>query len=92
MKRFLKGMSYTFKRNLGWQDRLVRALAGLAGLAVYGFGLAPGTVGVVLAVVGALVLATAVVSRCSICYMMGVCTIGPQERGALDARGIQYEA
>jgi len=52
----------------------------------------PGTVGVVLAVVGAMVLATAVVSRCSITYMLGACTIGPQERAALDARGISYEA
>lgn len=91
MNRLIKGMSYTFKRNLGWQDRLIRTVTSLGILLVYFLGMLPGAVGVVLAVIAGMVLATAVVSRCSICYIIGKCTIDAKERAALDARDIPYE-
>lgn len=91
MKRLIKGMSYTFNRNLGWQDRLMRAVASLGILTLYGFGIFSGVTGLILAILAGMVLVTAVVSRCSICYIAGVCTIGAKERIKLDNSGIKYE-
>ncbi|MEM8534876.1 MAG: DUF2892 domain-containing protein [Chloroflexota bacterium] len=91
MKRLTTGMSYTFNRNLGWQDRLIRAVGSLGILTLYGFGIFSGPIGLILAILAGMVLVTAVISRCSICYIAGVCTIGPKERMKLDNSGIKYE-
>ena len=91
MNRVLKGLSYTFSRNIGWQDRIVRAVIGAVMPAAYLLGITHGVIGIILGTVGVMLLATAIVARCSICYMAGVCSIDAKERQALDKKGIRYE-
>lgn len=91
MNRFIKGMSYAFGRNLGWQDRLVRAALSLGVLTAYFLGIISGPVGIILAIIAGMLLVTAVIARCSICYIAGICTIKANERARLDDKGIPYE-
>lgn len=91
MNRLITGITYQFSRNLGWQDRLIRAIGGIAVLAAYQLGWISGTLGIVLSVFALMIIATAVVARCGVCYIGGACTIGSNERATLDAKGIKYE-
>jgi hypothetical protein len=91
MNRVLKGLSYTFKRNLGRQDRLIRAALGVLLCAPYLLKLATATAGIALGIAGLMIIGTALVARCSLCYMAGVCTIGTKEKEMLAQRGIQSE-
>jgi Protein of unknown function (DUF2892) len=91
MRRFINALSYTFARNLGRTDRWVRALIGVLLVVPFFSGLVTAAVGIALAVLGGMILATALLARCSICYMADVCTIPLAERRSLDARKIRYE-
>ena len=91
MKRFIKGMSYTFHRNLGWQDRLIRLLFAAVAIGSWYFGVVAGTIGLVLAITGFMILGTAALSRCSVTYFMKANTMGANEKARLDAKGIKYE-
>ena len=91
MNRFLKGMSYTFHRNLGWQDRLIRITIAAVGIGSWYFGALAGTIGLAAAIVGFMLTGTALISRCSITYFLKSNTMGAAERAKLDARGIKYE-
>ena len=91
MNRVFKGLSYSFKRNLGWQDRLIRAVISIAVLASLYFGYFAGTLGLVLGIIAFMILGTAAVSRCSLTYMANSNTMGDAEKSKLDAKGISYE-
>lgn len=91
MKRVFKGLSYTFRRNLGWQDRLLRAVISIVVLASWYFGYVAGTIGIILGITAFMILGTAAVSRCSITYMVNANTMSKAEKARLDARGITYE-
>jgi hypothetical protein len=92
MSNISKGLTYSYNRNIGWQDRGIRTIFGLLSLAgaIYfypaNFTLSSG--------LGFLFLAQVVTvfsSRCPICYFMGVCTITACEKRSLTAKGIEYE-
>lgn len=91
MKRVLKGLSYTFSRNLGWQDRLLRAVVGFAVLTSWYFGYIAGAAGIILGVLALMILGTAAAARCSITYMANGNTMSRAEKAKLEARGIQFE-
>jgi len=91
MNRFIKGMSYTFHRNLGWQDRLIRVLLAAAAISSWYFGVIAGTIGLILAIMGFMILGTAALSRCSITYFMNKNTMSAKEKARLDAKGVKYE-
>jgi hypothetical protein len=92
MSNISKGLTYSYNRNIGWQDRAIRTIFGLLSLAgsIY-FYPANFTLSCIL---GALFLAQVVTvfsSRCPICYFMGVCTITASEKRSLTAKGLEYE-
>lgn len=92
MKRFFKAMSYTFGRNLGRVDRRVRAISSIAGLGVAAYltlETSLRTVGIVAAVLSTMILATAIVARCSITYMCSANTMSGEEEADLRARGVK---
>ena len=92
MNRFFKALSYTFGRNLGRVDRRIRAVASLAGLGVaayLAFEASLRTLGIVVAVLSSMILATAIVARCSITYMVGANTMSGDEAANLRARGVK---
>lgn len=91
MNRFIKGRSYTFHRNLGWQDRLIRFLIALTAIGSWYFGTIAGTIGLIAAIIGWMLLGTAVVSRCSVTYFINSNTMGVKEKARLNAKGIKYE-
>lgn len=69
-----KLVTVTFDKNVGTADRIVRFAAGalLAATGWY-FGLSTGA-SVGMSVLGAMTIATAVLSKCSIYYLMGYST------------------
>lgn len=91
MNRFLKGLSYTFRRNLGTTDRLIRVVLALGVLAAWSFGMVSGIVGTVLAIFSVMILGTAAVSRCGVTYWMDANTMSEKDKQRLDAKGISYE-
>lgn len=91
MKRVLKGLSYTFNRNLGWQDRLIRALIAIAILASWYFGYLTGAIGTILGILALMILGTAAAARCSITYMVNGNTMSQSEKAKLKSKGIKYE-
>jgi hypothetical protein len=91
MKRILKGLSYTFRRNLGWQDRVIRAIIAIGVLVSWYFGVIAGTVGLILGILAIMILGTAAAARCSITYMADANTMTRSEKMKLDEKGINYE-
>ena len=92
MASLLKGLSYRYNRNIGWQDRTIRTIVGAAavGGAVY-FADKNLLYTVLLGVLAVAQFGTVLSARCILCYFAGQCTIDSKERRALDAKGISYE-
>ncbi|MEL7002394.1 MAG: DUF2892 domain-containing protein [Bacteroidota bacterium] len=91
MNKFFKGISYGFNRNLGVNDRIIRAALGIGILLIWSLGFISGAFGVTLVILGVMILATAIFARCGVTYWMNICTIPKQEKERLDAKGIKYE-
>lgn len=92
MSRLIKGITYSYHRNIGWQDRTVRTVVGVlaAAGAIYFF--ETNRLASVLLSVFALAQAGTVLSaRCIMCYFAGQCTIDRRERKSLTHRGVAYE-
>jgi hypothetical protein len=92
MADFIKGITYSYNRNIGWQDRTVRTIVGIAAIfgAIY-FSKLNITYSVLLAVLAVAQIGTVISARCVICYFTGQCTIGSAEKRRLDAKGIKHE-
>ena len=92
MSKLTTALSYSYNRNIGWQDRTVRGLVGLAAAAgaVYFW---PGNkvAAALLAVFAVAQAGTVLSARCILCYLGGACTIDSKERRKLDAAGVAYE-
>lgn len=91
MNKFIKGLSYTFKRNLGKTDRVIRTFAAIGVLITWYFGAVTGIIGTVIAVFAIMILGTAATARCGVTYWMDANTMSDQEKITLDAKGIPYE-
>lgn len=91
MNRFFKGMTYAFKRNLGWKDRIIRAVCAFVVIGLWYFGTVTGVIGIVLAVLALMILGTAVSSRCPITYWSKANTMAETEKIKLESKGIEYE-
>lgn len=61
-------------RNVGTADRIIRTLPALAFAYVWATGAVTGTALIVLGVISAMLLVTAITSRCSIYAMFGLST------------------
>ncbi len=91
MKRFFKGLSYTFHRNIGKTDRIIRVVSALVILASWYFGLVAGITGTLLGIFAIMILGTAASARCGVTYWMNANTMSKNEKQELDAKGIKYE-
>lgn len=63
-------------KNVGTIDRIIRALAGIAGVAVYLSGLVAGTLGIVVLAVGIILLGTSIIGWCPPYAIFGFNTCG----------------
>ena len=93
MNSFLKGITYSYNRNIGWQDRTIRTIVGILATigAVYFFK----NILLYAALLGVFAFAqlgTVLSARCIMCYFAGQCTIDASERKKLDSKGIIYES
>jgi hypothetical protein len=92
MRKIIKGFTYAFSRNIGWQDRTIRSIVGIMALlgAIYFY---PSNI-IIAMTCGILAAAqawTVLSARCIICYFAGVCTIGRSERDKLTQSGVAIE-
>ncbi|MDB4292296.1 hypothetical protein N9954_02745 [Maribacter sp.] len=92
MNNFVKGITYSYKRNIGWQDRTIRTIAGVLATigAIYLFK----TNLLAAVLLGFLAIAqfgTVLSARCIICFFVGKCTISSHEKNSLEAKAIPYE-
>ena len=92
MNYFLKGISYSFNRNIGWQDRTIRTIAGILATigAIYFFNTHL-LYTVLLGIFAIAQFGTVISAKCILCYYAGQCTIDQKEREKLDLRGIKYD-
>lgn len=92
MNKFLQGISYSYNRNIGWQDRTIRITLGIATTVAAAY-FAPQNFwySVGFGVFAMAQFGTAFSARCILCYFAGQCTIGANERQKLDTKGIMYE-
>ncbi len=92
MNKFIKGITYSYNRNIGWQDRTIRTIVGVLAIvgAIYFFktNLLASILFGVLAIAQ---LGTVLSARCIICYFAGKCTIDNKEKKVLQAKAIPYE-
>lgn len=92
MNNFLKGISYSYNRNIGWQDRTIRTIIGIGAVIGSIYFLNDNlTYTILLGVLAIAQFGTVISSRCIICYFLGQCTIDNSERKDLEAKGINYE-
>jgi hypothetical protein len=92
MNNIVRGLTYAFKRNIGWQDRTIRTILGLVAIAgiIYFFksNLLLSLLFVVLAIAQ---IWTVLSAKCIICYFMGKCTIGNNEKAKLNKKGLDFK-
>ena len=69
------------KKNMGATDKLVRIILAVIFAALYFTGTVTGTVGIVLLVLGAVFLATSLVSFCPLYTLLGINTCGVKKAG-----------
>lgn len=92
MNRLIKGITYSYNRNIGWQDRTIRTIVGIAAIAAAVYFLNSNlTYSILLGVLAIAQFGTVFSARCIICYFLGQCTIDNRERRKLEAKGINYE-
>lgn len=91
MKRFVRGLSYMFNRNIGIEDRVIRTVIAIAVLISWFFGLIAGVAGTILGVLAIMILGTAASARCGVTYWMNANTMREAEKKRLDDKNISYE-
>ena len=91
MNRFIKGLTYTFNRNLGRLDRILRTSIAFVVISTWYFGLIPGIIGSVIGILALMILGTAVISRCGVTYWLDANTMSQEEKKEFDLKGISYE-
>ena len=93
MKKISKGFSCAFNRNIGWQDRTIRTIAGIAAtVGAFYFYTSNTTASVILGVLAIAQGWTVLSARCIICYFIGQCTISSAEKTILESKGVKYES
>lgn len=92
MNSFLKGITYSYNRNIGWQDRTIRTIVGVLSTigAVY-FMKDNLLYSMLLGVFAIAQFGTVLSARCIMCYFTGMCTIDAKERKKLESKGIIYQ-
>jgi hypothetical protein len=92
MSNFIKGITYSYNRNIGWQDRTIRTIVGIGATigAIYFFK-SNITYAVLLGILAIAQFGTVLSARCIICYFTGQCSIDGKEKRNLEAKGINYE-
>lgn len=92
MNRIIQGVTYSFNRNIGWQDRTIRTVMGIAATfgAIY-FAFTNLTLSVILGMYAVAQFGTVFSARCIICFFIGACTIGRAEAQTLQTKGIPIE-
>ena len=91
MNRFIKGLSYTFKRNLGMTDRIIRTTIAVALLSSWYFSFVSGIIGTILMILALMIFGTVATSRCGVTYWLNANTMNLEEKKELDKQGIPYE-
>ena len=92
MNRLMRGITYSYNRNIGWQDRTIRTMAGvLAAVGAVYFFRTNLLTSILLGVLAFAQFGTVLSARCILCYFAGKCTIGDKERRSLEAKAIPYE-
>ena len=91
MKRILKGLSYTFYRNIGKTDRTIRVLIALLLLLMVNLFAFHISIDIILVLLSLMILATAVLGKCSLFYMLDYKTLSLKERENLKEKNIKYE-
>ncbi|MEM6843093.1 MAG: DUF2892 domain-containing protein [Bacteroidota bacterium] len=92
MNRLVKGITYSYNRNIGWQDRTIRTVVGI--LAVVGaihFFKINLLASILFGVLAVAQFGTVLSARCILCYFAGKCTIDAKEKQSLQAKNIPYE-
>lgn len=93
MSKLLRGLTYSYNRNIGWLDRTIRTTVGIAALigAIY-FYKTNAVYTLVLGILAGAQFWTALSARCIICYFSGMCTIDYKEKQKLESKGIKFES
>jgi hypothetical protein len=93
MNNLLKGLTYSYGRNIGWQDRAIRSAIGIAAVVgtVYYYLNGDTLLAGMLCILFIAQLATVLTAKCMICFYTGTCTITPTEKRSMDKRGVPYE-
>jgi len=91
MNRFIKGLFYTFNRNLGKKDRIIRAITAVIVISSWYFGYVSGIVGTAMVILALMILGTVVTSRCGVTYWIDANTMSQEEKKEFDKKGISYE-
>jgi hypothetical protein len=92
MNLLIKGITYSYNRNIGWQDRTVRTIIGIgATIGAFYYLKSNLTYSIVLGVLAIAQFGTVLSARCIICYFAGQCTIDSKERKSLESKGIKIE-
>ena len=91
MKKTIEGLTYSYNRNIGWQDRTIRTIVGI--LAIIGtayFFNKNMTYAILLGAFAIAQFGTVLSAKCILCYFAGQCTIGRKEKQELNQKGIKY--
>ncbi len=68
------------KKNVGGLDRAIRAIAGIAAIAVFLLGMVEGTLGIIVLVVGIVLLGTSAIGWCPPYAILGISSCNSEEK------------
>jgi fatty acid desaturase len=72
----IKAFSFTFHKNVGKTERIIRLLIAAAGISLFAFGTVAGGLGIVVLVVVFAMLGTGISGKCPMHYIAGIDTTG----------------
>lgn len=92
MNNFIKGITYSYNRNIGWQDRTFRTIIGICfTIGTFYFLKSNLIYAIVLGILAIAQFGTIFSAKCIICYFAGKCSISRTEKKQLAVKGIQIE-
>lgn len=91
MNNLLKGITYSYNRNIGWQDRSIRTIVGILSIVGLIYFFNNPLYAFLFGVLAIAQFGTVLSAKCILCYYLGKCTIDKKEQKQLKVKGIPFE-
>jgi len=91
MNKLVKALTFSFSKNLGRTERIIRVAIALAAIGAWYFGYVAGTMAVIAGIVAIAFLGTAATASYPLHYIAGINSMSSKEKKEMKNKGIAIE-